>query len=107
MKTVYKIVRYGNWDGKHWNYKFLYHGINKSRVIPRNKWIKAERKWAGEGNNLYWTGIHCFETVGECTDYWINKFKKNKTMKIIKLLAKGIRRKPSNKKVLLANWIRL
>jgi len=37
IKKAYKIVECR--DGQLW---FLYHGLNKSRIIPTGKWLKAD-----------------------------------------------------------------
>ena len=82
-------------DGK--AYKTLFHGVNGSRTIPFNVWIKADRKWAGEGGTKYWTGFHVILNVENCGKY-IKRFKdKKKTRVIVKCLAKNLRPKESSK----------
>jgi len=67
----YKIVDLDK-DGK--NIRFLFHGVlNKSRDIPYYVWLKAKRKWAGEGGQKYWTGIHVF-TDKRIADKYFKRF---------------------------------
>lgn len=87
-------------------YKFLYHGVNGTRVIPFNTWLKADRKWAGEGGTKYWTGFHVFldKTMMET---YLKKFTdKTKKRVVVKCYAKNLRLKESSRrKVFLAEWL--
>ena len=58
MKIYYKII--DQIDGK---YKTLFHGLNGSKTIPTNQWLKAEEKLVsdGSGNKKYLSGWHLFK----------------------------------------------
>ena len=84
----------------------LFHGINRSRILPVNKWIKAEKRYGrdGSGQNFYLTGIHCFKDEEVAIEY-LNKFRIEKNRVIIECEGRGLRQKPSNKDVFLADEI--
>lgn len=91
----YKIVDLDK-DGK--TIKFLFHGaLDKTRNIPYNTWIKAKRKWAGEGGQKYWTGIHVFREK-EIADKYFKRFTdKTKTRVIVRCWAKHLAPKASSR----------
>lgn len=92
-ETCFKIVDLSP-DG---TYSLLMHGVNRSKLLPFNTWIKAERKWAGEGGLKYWTGFHVLKSEEACLKY-MKKFRdKTKARVIIKVLAKGLTPKPRTK----------
>jgi hypothetical protein len=97
----YKIV---DFDG--YRYKVLFHGVNGSRILPFNTWLKAERKWAGEGGNKYWTGFHVFQSKSVCMKYFKRFTDKSKTRTIVECLARNLRPKESSRgNVFLADEI--
>lgn len=101
VMECFKIVRHC--EGK---LKFLFHGINKDRTIHHKRWLKAERKWAGEGGTKYWTGIHVLKDFGLCVDY-LCRFKTAEDKAIIRCDCKGLRPKESSRgDVFLADWMR-
>lgn len=77
-------------------YKTLFHGIGGSRILPFNTWLKAERKWAGEGGIKYWTGFHVILSKSKCIGYFKRFTDKNKTRVIVECLAKNLRPKESS-----------
>ena len=101
MLEVYKIVIKDN-DG----YKTLFNTINGSRKLQINSWIKANIKLSidGSGGKPYLTGIHCFKDNKKAIKY-LNKFRTKKNRIIIKCKAKGLRKKPTNSDVFLADEI--
>lgn len=75
------------------DYKTLFHGIKKSRVLPLNKWLKAERKWVNDGvGTYYWSGFHVLKTIKDARAY-LKKFKKKRNKRIIAIQAMGLRKK--------------
>jgi hypothetical protein len=96
MKPVicYKIM---DLDEKDKSYKTLFHGINGTKVIPLDKWVKSVRKWAGEGGNKYWTGFHVILSKKKCKKYFKRFTDEKKTRVIVKCLAKSLRPKKSSK----------
>lgn len=98
---VYKIVR------RNKNIlKTLYHGFHRSRVLPKNVWIKAEKKIVRDGSRKnsreYLSGIHCFKDIDTAVMYLL-RFKNIDNLKIYKCYAKGLRQKPTNENVYLAD----
>ena len=104
MIEVYKIVIEGN-NGR---YKTLFHGINGSKLIPLDEWLKADIKLVkdGSGGNKYYSGFHCFETK-ELGEKYLKRFRTEQNRVLIKCDAKFIRHKPSNKEVWLAEEIKI
>ena len=41
---------------------FIFHGVNRTRTVPRNEWIEAERKFVTDGScsTEYLSGFHIF-----------------------------------------------
>jgi len=97
---AYKIVEK---DGN--GYKTLFHGVEKSRKLPTNVWIKAEQKMVkdGSGGKEYLSGFHVFKTKEDAIKYFSIFLLKRRT--IIECFAKNLRQKPTNKKVWLADEI--
>lgn len=93
MVTCYKIMDLAP-DGK--SYKTLFHGINGSRSIPFDTWIKADRKWAGEGGTKYWTGFHVLLYKEDAEKYFKKFTDETKTRVIVKCMARNLRLKESS-----------
>lgn len=91
--ACYKIVNYVIPD----EYEILFHGINGTRKIPLDTWLKADRKWAGEGGQKYWTGFHVFLTEYIAEKYLERFTDKKKTRVVVHCYAKGIRPKESSR----------
>jgi len=91
MMEVYKIVIEGD-DG----YKTLFHGIDGSRTLPFDVWLKADKKIVidGSGGTPYLSGIHCFLNR-KATEIYLKRFRTKKNRVIIKCKAKGLRLKPT------------
>ena len=100
-EIVYKIVLEDE-DG----YKTLFHGIEGSRRLPCNKWLRASIKYGVDGSKQkpYVTGFHCFKSNGKATEY-LKKFRTDKNRVIIICFVRGLRRKPTNVDVFLADEI--
>ena len=102
MKTWYKIVERQNGA-----IKTLFHGLNGSRVLPENKWLKAEKKLVRDGTSKTWyeSGWHIIPTYEECVEY-LEFFQKLDTKDIVKCKAKKIWPKShSRSNVYLAEYI--
>ena len=102
MKTWYKIVERQNGV-----LKTLFHGLNGSRIIPENKWLKAEKKLVRDGTSktYYKSGWHIMPTYEECVEY-LKFFQNLNTKCIVKCKAMDIRPKShSRSNVFLADYI--
>ena len=88
----YKIV-----DLKNDNYQWLFHGVNGTKVVPFNTWVKADRKWAGEGGHKYWTGFHMFVRKEIAEKYFERFTDKTKTRVIIRVFGRRMRVKESSR----------
>jgi len=78
-------------------FKTLFHGINGSRTMPFDTWIKADRKWAGEGGSKYWTGFHVILSRENCEKYFKRFTDESKTRVIIECLARKLTPKESSR----------
>jgi L-ribulose-5-phosphate 3-epimerase UlaE len=88
-------------------YKTLYHGVNRSKTLKTNEWLKAEIKNITDGSSQqkYKSGFHILPTYEGCVDY-LKKFKKLKNKKIVKCRAKNVWPKTHSKSdVYLAEYI--
>lgn len=100
MDVGYKIF-----DTKGDDYLFLYHGINKSRKVSKNKWLTADRKLVSDGSNKnkYEGGFHFLKTLKEAKTYLTKFSTRRKNKVIIKVGVKNIRKKPTGNSVWLAD----
>ena len=101
MENIYKIVIKEN------NLiKTLFHGVNRTRILPINSWLKADKKIRKDGSNgkEYLTGFHCFKSKEKAIKF-MNRFRTNKNRIIVECKAKGLRQKPTNQNVFLADEI--
>ena len=101
MKTVYKIMCIESGVLKN-----LFKGIEGSRTLPTNQWLRAENKWSvdGGGQKPYLTGIHCLLDKEKAVDY-LDNFRTDRNRVIIECHAKDLRQKPTNENVYLADWL--
>ena len=92
MLLYYKIVeKQGD------EFLTLFHGINGSRVLPKNKWIKAVIKdnvMDGKGSK-YTSGLHIIDGYENALEY-LNRFKRTDRV-IVPCYAKGLKRKTKSK----------
>lgn len=99
---MYKIV--DKVDGQ---YKTLFHGVNGSKVLENNKWLKAEVKTVIDGSNgtPYESGWHVLKTVHEAGAY-LKNFTSTENKRIVKCKVRKIRKKEhSRNNVYLTDWI--
>jgi len=89
----------------------LFHPINGSRVLPVNKWLKADVKPVYDGSRKtstqYISGFHVLKNMNECRDF-VKKFRAPRDLVMVKCEVEGIRKKEhSRSNVLLADKIKL
>jgi hypothetical protein len=102
MKKYYKIVELKNNE-----LMTLFHGINRNRKLPMNKWLKAQIKNVTDGGTYYQSGWHIIPNLKSCQQY-LQKFKKKRKLIIVECEAKNIWKKehsPNN--VYLSEYIRI
>jgi hypothetical protein len=91
MIEAYKIIELDSKD----NPKMLFHGLNGSRIIPKNTWLTAEEKMVRDGTSktYYLSGWHVLLERQHAVDY-LKAFKNRlDKLRIIKVLVKDIRPK--------------
>lgn len=99
---AYKIV-----EIEHGVMKTLFHGLNGSRILPKNIWLKADKKIVSDGGSTeYISGWHVLKYYSECEEY-LKRFKTRlDLLNIVECEVKDIRPKShSNSPVLLADYI--
>lgn len=102
-KTGYRLVEIGK-DG---SLKTLFHGLNKSRVLVKGKWLTCKRKIVHEGVNgtKYISGFHVLPSLKECKEF-SKIFRIRHNRRIIRLKYRNFRSKRHSRgPVLLANQI--
>lgn len=101
VNKVYKVFLYEN-D----NLKNLFRGIEGSRNIEYDKWLKAKKVMSvdGSGQKPYLTGIHCLKNKKDAIEY-LKNFRTEKNRVVVECYASGLRKKPTNEKVSLADFI--
>jgi len=102
--TYFKIVEYEN-D----TIKTLFHGINGSRTIPANTWLKAVIKPVRDGSKgtEYLSGWHIMKTKTEAKEY-LTRFSNTKTKRIVSCHARHVWKKAhSRDNVFLAKEIKI
>jgi len=104
MTTLYKIVE------KHPNgLKTLFHGNNGSRSLETGVWLEANTKMVRDAahGKRYLSGWHVLKSYQDAADF-LKKFRKRKELlHIVPCKAKNMHIKPSNRNVLLAQWIKI
>jgi hypothetical protein len=87
----------------------LFHGINGSRTIPKNKWIEADVKIGrdGSGDRYYKTGWHTLPTKEDAEAY-MSRFKaRTDILKIVKCeIKEHWNKEHSPSPVLLSRYIK-
>jgi len=105
MTKAYKIVEVV--DG---NIKTLFHGINGSRTMPKDVWIKANEVMGKDGTSKtsYLTGWHILYDYREAVQYLKRFTKRLDLLKIVECNIKGTVRpkEHSPSPVFLAEYIR-
>ena len=102
----YKIV-----DKINDEYKVLFHGLNGSKKIKINEWIRAELKIVTDDDpkrsTSYLSGWHIMESYEEAESY-LSRFTNVKNKAIVECEAKNIRKKEhSPHNVYLAEFIKI
>lgn len=101
-KSWYKIVDYENDQ-----YKTLFHGVNRSRVLKFNEWLEADIKEVSDGHKgkKYMSGWHILPDYKSCLEY-LKKFTYLEKRRIVKCKAKNAWSKThSRSNVFLAQYI--
>jgi hypothetical protein len=100
-EIVYKIVL-----NDALGYRTLFKAIEGKRRLTLNKWLKANNIFSidGRGQKPYLTGIHCFKSEETALKY-LDRFRTNADRVVIKCKGRGLRQKPTNKDVFLADEI--
>lgn len=101
-KTWYKIVDYENGQ-----YKTLFHGVNKSRVLKFHEWLEADVKHVQDGSSrtTYLSGWHILPDYKSTLKY-LERFKNFEHKRLVQCKARNVWPKlhsPSN--VFLAQFI--
>lgn len=86
-KDWYKIVD----EPKPGTIKTLFHGINRSRILKTDEWLKAELKLVKDGTSktIYLSGWHIAPSLEECLNY-LSFFKNTDQKRIVKCKAKHV-----------------
>ena len=89
-------------------FKTLFHGIGGSRLLEVGKWYEAERKWVrdGGGQELYQSGFNVLLELHRCMDY-VSRFRAPRTLRLARCTVSGLRQKPTNEHVMLADRLRI
>ena len=90
-------------------YKTLFHGLNGSKLLPVEKWLRAEEKMGRDGSGPKWylTGWHVLPDVETCEQY-LRQFRHQEDKVFVPCLAAEMRRKEGARaEVYLARWMKL
>ena len=97
-----------DFDPKTKEFKTLFHSVNGSRVLPRGRFIEAERRVVSDGNSTkYWSGFHVFTDLENCLKY-AKRFGKRTQRVVVNIHFTGNRIKEHSKSgVILADRMRI
>ena len=101
---MYKIV-----EREGGQIRTLFHGVNRSRTLPKGAWLTAEKKWVrdGSGQALYLSGFHVLKTRALCEEYLKSFTTRVHLLHIVECEVRGeVRVKPTNANVYLADKVR-
>ena len=108
IKKYYRVFE----EGKDGMPHSIFHGTNKSRKLSLDTWIKADVKYVqdGKGKKKYLCGFHILPTLKETRQLFLKMFKHFENRYICSVYADeemGMWEKPTNKKIMLANYIKI
>lgn len=101
ITEVYKIILLKG--------KTLFRGINGSRNISFDTWLQATKVLVRDkypDGKLYLSGFHVFRCLDTAKNY-LNRFRTNEDRIIVTCKAKGLRKKPTNSPVWLADELHI
>jgi hypothetical protein len=110
MKIYYKIVEHSKPPPDHKDvFKTLYHGVNGTRILKQEQWLKANIKNVADGSihrdTNYLSGWHVFADKEQANKY-LYRFKNIQNKVIVPILVKNIRPKEHSKaSVYLAEYM--
>lgn len=83
----------------------LFHGVHGSRQIEEDLWYRANNRLVRDGTSKTWYegGFHVFADVQGLA--YLGRFKKPRKLVAVQVLVDGLRPKPTNGEVLLADWM--
>ena len=90
----------------------LFHGLpgtKRSRRIPLDTWLAAEKKPVSYGRSspTMISGFNVLMDRKECEDY-LSRFTADRKLLVVEILVRGLREKPNaNSPVFLADWMLL
>jgi len=107
VSDYYKICRK---DSKG-NYKTLFHGIKKSKIMKVNEWLQAEVKYVTDGSpktsKTYLSGWHVIKGKDNALKY-MNRFKDKSNLVIVPCEVRDEWKKEhSRSEVYLSEWMKL
>lgn len=83
----------------------LFHGINKSRVLRVGEWLEADVKRVNDnGGQSYMGGFHFLYNLHEIREY-MERFTAPRDLRVVRMLAKDVWPKPTNRSVFLSRWM--
>ena len=103
MKIWYKII-----ERQNKTLKTLFHGVNRSRVLPVNKWLKADIKLVRDGTSKTWykSGWHIADK--NTLENYIKSFTVPRDLIIRPCFAKNVWKKEhSRHNIYLAEYINI
>ena len=86
MKEAYRIV-----EKTDKGYKTLFHGFNRTRLLPVGQWLRSEQKTVRDGSKgkYYKSGWHLMENLEECRKFMESRFTAPRELVIVKCEVKG------------------
>ena len=85
-RLVYRIVEISNGKAKS-----LFHGTNKKREIPLDKWVRANKKIVRDGSNefRYLSGFHFLPTKDAANHFFNTMFRIKENRYVIPCYVRG------------------
>ena len=106
MKKAYRLV-----EKTDKGYKTLFHGINKSRLLPVGEWLRSEQKTVKDGTKgkYYKSGWHLIESLEECQDFMKSRFTAPRELAIVECEIKGNTwsKEHSPYNIILCEWMKI
>lgn len=109
-REAYRIVEVGA-DGQ---LRTLFHGLpcasrgRRSRVLAPGVWYEAEPRLVvdGGGQTPYLSGFNVLLDRAAMLQY-LSRFRAPRTLRIARCEVRGLRQKPANPEVFLAEWLKV
>lgn len=99
------MLKWRLFEEKNGDLHTLFHGVDGSRRIVEDLWYRADNRLVRDGTSKTWYegGFHVFADAQGLA--YLERFTKPRRLVAVQVLVDGLRPKPTNPEILLADWM--